>query len=109
MSVAALSPFSGSKRLLESAAGDTDSPCDRSAVKRGRFVGSPGRCSGPPPAFGAVHPGTLNALKALFPGMDDQVRRGAGQGQGGAAALAHARNDARLAPGPQQRRRARLC
>jgi hypothetical protein len=75
MSVQALSPFSGSKRLFEEHPEDTDSPCDRGGSKRSRFLaGSPsGRCSGPGPAFHGVPPATLNALKALFPGMDDQV------------------------------------
>lgn len=80
MSVQALSPFSGAKRLFEEEhPEDTESPCDRGQHKRGRFVaGSPsGRCSGAAAAaaaFGPVHPSTLNALRALFPGMDDQVR-----------------------------------
>lgn len=77
MSVQAISPFSGSKRLFEEHSEDIDSSCDRGQGKRGRFVaGSPssGRCSGPGPSFQAVHPATIQALKGLFPGMDDQVR-----------------------------------
>ena len=77
MSVQALSPFSGSKRLFTENPEDTDSPCDRGGQKRGRFAGSPsGRCGGPAPVFQAPHTATLNALKALFPGMDDQVGAG---------------------------------
>ena len=78
MSIQAISPFSGSKRLFEEQPEDVESPCDRGQGKRGRFLaGSPsGRCSGPSGAFHAqgVHPATLQALKGLFPAMDDQVR-----------------------------------
>jgi hypothetical protein len=76
MSVQALSPYSGSKRLFGEDPEDIDSPCDRGQGKRSRFLsGSPsGRCSGSSSSFQAVHPATLEALKGLFPGMDDQVR-----------------------------------
>jgi hypothetical protein len=119
MSVQALSPFSGSKRLFEEHPEDTDSPCDRGGSKRGRFLpGSPsGRCSGQA-AFPAVPVATLNALRGLFPGMDDQVgtpcrERGRGgrergqRGAGGGAPPARAapRHRGRhWAPGPRTAR-----
>jgi hypothetical protein len=75
----ALSPaFPGSKRLFDEAHEDVDSPCDRAQGKRVRFAAnSPsGRCwGGPALQQPALHPSTLNALRALFPDMDDQVSK----------------------------------
>jgi hypothetical protein len=81
MSVVTHSPFPGSKRLFEEDI-DTeqlDTP-HSAALKRSRCCGSP--ASGVQhtlrPAFGSsqhtgLHPATFQALRALFPNMDDQV------------------------------------
>lgn len=81
MSVVAHSPFTGNKRLFEEDA-KSDSFDRHPSNKRGRFFGSPAGCRRASPTHSPqaacqtdqpFHPNTLAALRALFPGMDEQA------------------------------------
>lgn len=80
MSVVAFNPRS--KRLFEDDTENEQEGQHTSPVKRARCNGSPaGAYFGSrlpsstawPAGPSGVHPDTFNALKSLFPGMDDQV------------------------------------
>ena len=80
MSVAAPSPFCGSKRLYDQGAGweaqQQQEYLDAASGKRSRLQTSPsGRC-GPETSYAVGH-STVVALRSLFPEMSDKVGGGA--------------------------------